>query len=222
MNRTKRTKNLFSIDRSTDEVPLNHSITLDSSFVKKSPKKLVLRLKNNSPKSKSKINIPNFKKKNINSNIYLTDLGTPIKGNQNKLLKNILLTRDLNKSNEKSFSRAQSSPSSGNRSISIYNKNEKNSVKGSPNFKNQNNKYIPFNSATFRDCGEKFILNENPGVGLYNLSKSPYYCKYFIIYYYLVKKEFNSMFTKNNEKQKMRNIWNDRFLCRGYKHVNFN
>jgi hypothetical protein len=38
-------------------------------------------------------------------------------------------------------------------------------------------------------------------------------------FFYIVKPVFNSKFSKNNDKLKVRNIWNDRYLCSEYRHV---
>lgn len=180
VNRVKRPENLFKIDNLTDEIPLNHSIELESSFTtKKQNTSLIRSLKNknkNSPKNKKASLI---KKKN---SLYLTDLGSTENESLNERLKNILSNQKNNKNNRsRSKNRVRSSPSSDSRSADRI-KNRSKSRKSSQENKSRRMKLIPFNSGTLRDCGEKFILNDNPGVGMYNHADSLYYGILFIYF----------------------------------------
>ena len=129
-------------------------------------------------KPKKKIYSPKNKKANPSknyNNLYLTDIGSPIGKSLNHRLLDILSNKNnKSKSKNTSYSRAQSSPSSDGRSIKNLGNKDK-SIKSSQEKTRKKIKYIPFNSATLRDCGEKFILNDNPGVGMYNPSESPYF-----------------------------------------------
>ena len=152
----------------------------------------------------------------------MTDIKSPAGESLDERLGNILLysnKKNGSKSKNKSSTRLHSSPSSDSKSLNRRVDKIK-SRKSSQEKKGKKMKFIPFNSATLRDCGEKFILNDNPGVGMYNHAESPYY-GIIIFLLSIVKKEFNSNITKNFERQKMRKIWTDRYICRGYKYVNF-
>jgi len=160
----KRPSNLFNIDRSSDEIPLNHSIELESSFVIKKQKQCLI--KSNKKKNSSK-----------KRSIYLTDIESSGMGSLNERIKNILSNKKKkndSRSKNKSSSRRHSSQSSDARYGSR--KDEKNKTqKSSQENSSKKKKFFAFNSGTLRDCGENFILNDNPGVGMYDHADSPYY-----------------------------------------------
>lgn len=148
MKRAKRTENIFNINKSYDDISFNKSLSRSGSA--------------------NSINNKILKRKKSEA-IYLTGMAIMNNNKEENNKKNFLSNNIIKIKPFLNISRAQSSHSDN----SIDSKIKKNDYNRNKNKeKIIIKRKIPFNMSSDRDCGQKFILNNNPGVGMYNVFDS--------------------------------------------------
>lgn len=149
LNKAKKLENLFKVDYSLSDIPLNHS-SLDERY------KLKKR-----HLSKNSVSKPIGK--DISFNFYLNE------SKKNSKINDKSMTFE---NNQKIKKQLHLSPRTRVKSsLNLDDSKNKNEIS-----RKKPLKIIPFSSDRLRNSEMIFILNKNPGVGLYN-SISPYYGK---------------------------------------------
>jgi hypothetical protein len=160
MNKSEKIKNLFNINNSTENIPLNHSVITDIDAYLKENKEKRNQIR------EDKLNAIN--KRRISNLNEITNFNTAINTNtsidRNNSYNKIIYS-ELQEENSKPRNKIEKiQPPLIKKNIEINKKTEEHKL----------GKKIPFFSNVFRDSAKRFVLNRNPGVGLYNIDTDRY------------------------------------------------
>jgi hypothetical protein len=162
MNKAKKLENIFNINKTTEKIPLNHSVIFDIDIYLKENKI------NRNKLTKQKNLLPMFEQ-NKSLNVSIKSISTVNhKKTQSLSAINMNINKNMNNSNS-------------NKEIDLTSNVSKNKTISKIPF----NK-IGFSSCVLRDSGKHFILNDNPGIGHYETNDNQRFgIKLYFIYTFL-------------------------------------